>query len=275
MIFLQDAVLVRLVINALQGIKSSLAEIEKLSEAFCSSPADRTIHRVPRLWCRSLSTSALGKILKSIYHSGLLVFFLQKFVNFYLCEGQAVMTGNRDKEEEVEDLNNPKFAENLIRPLSKEVHHKNELGMCPPYSLVNQAFSIAVKKVLEGHFCAFGTLLASVRLRRAIKSPDTCAKVSDGAVNLMTAVHSEITVLEVYLHTKELRTHIESLGNICFPKFADLGLSRKDLTVDAKLEFHHFPRGADLLTYLYVQLRVSLIKLFLLFGFFPLFSSYF
>nr|XP_029116589.1 uncharacterized protein LOC105061295 isoform X2 [Elaeis guineensis] len=251
----KDAVLVRLVINALQGVKSALAEIEKLSAAFCSSPADRTIHRVPSLWCRSLSTNALGKILKSIYHSGLLVFFLQKFINFYLGESQAIMTENRDKDEEVEDLNNLKFAENLLRPLSKEVHHKNELGMHPPYSLVNQAFSVAVKKVLEGYFCAFGTLLASMKLRRAIKSPDACAKFSDGAVNLMLAVHSEITVLEVYLHTKELRTHIESLGNICFPKFADLGLSGKDLTVDAKLEFHNFPRGADLLTYLYVQLR--------------------
>ncbi|XP_038986939.1 uncharacterized protein LOC103722329 isoform X3 [Phoenix dactylifera] len=247
-----DAVLVRLVTNALQGVRSALAEIEKLSAAFCSSPADRTIHRVPSLWCRSLSTNALGKILKSIYRSGLLVFFLQKFINFYLCEGQAVMTENRDKEEEVEDLNNPKFAESLLRPLSKEVHHKNELGMYPPYSLVNQAFSVAVKKVLEGYFCAFDTLLASVKLRHA----NPCAKFSDGTVNLMTAVHSEITVLEVYLHTKELRTHIESLGNICFPKFADLGLSRKDLTVDAQLEFHNFPRGADLLTYLYVQLRV-------------------
>ncbi|XP_038986938.1 uncharacterized protein LOC103722329 isoform X2 [Phoenix dactylifera] len=246
-----DAVLVRLVTNALQGVRSALAEIEKLSAAFCSSPADRTIHRVPSLWCRSLSTNALGKILKSIYRSGLLVFFLQKFINFYLCEGQAVMTENRDKEEEVEDLNNPKFAESLLRPLSKEVHHKNELGMYPPYSLVNQAFSVAVKKVLEGYFCAFDTLLASVKLRHA----NPCAKFSDGTVNLMTAVHSEITVLEVYLHTKELRTHIESLGNICFPKFADLGLSRKDLTVDAQLEFHNFPRGADLLTYLYVQLR--------------------
>lgn len=184
------------------------------------------------------------------------------------------MTENRDKEEEVEDLNNPKFAENLLRPLSKEVRHKNELGMHPPYSLVNQAFSVAVKKVLEGYFCAFDTLLSSVKLRRAIKSPDACAKFSDGAVNLMTAVHSEITVLEVYLHTKELRTHIESLGNICFPKFVDLGLSREDLTVDAQLEFHNFPRGADLLTYLYVQLRVSLIKLFPPFGLFPVFSSY-
>lgn len=249
-----DAILVHLVMNALQGVKSALAEIEKLSAAFCSSPADRTIHRVPSLWCRSSSTNALGKILKSIYHSGLVVFFLQKFINFYLGGSQAVTVESGDKREEVEDLNHPKFAENLLRPLSKEVHHKNEMGMCPPYSLVNQAFSVAVKKVLEGYFCAFDTLLASVKLRRASNSADASAK-SSNAGNLLTVFHSEITVLEVYLHTKELRTHIESLGNICFPKFADLGLSREDLTVDAKLEFHNFPRGADLLTYLYVQLR--------------------
>ncbi|GMP91837.1 hypothetical protein CsSME_00042339 [Camellia sinensis var. sinensis] len=171
-----EASLVRLAMNALQGIESALITIENLCAAFCSDPADRTFHRIPSLWKRSSSTLALGKILKSI--------------------------GRSEAEENHND-------------------RKGEGGEHHPYSLVNQAFSVAVQKVLEGYICTLDTLFASVGLRRSSKTV-------------------EVTLLEVYLHTKELRIS-----------------SFEGLIAKANLEFHKFPRGGDLLTYLYTQLRVA------------------
>ncbi|OAY81384.1 Gamma-tubulin complex component 6 [Ananas comosus] len=227
-----DATLVRLALLALQGVKSAIVEIEEISSAFCSSPADRTSHRVPNLWCRSSSTNALGQILKSINHTALVVYFLQKFVNFYLFSSRKVAGESRNKIDE------------------DEVSYDNNVEVQPPYSLVNHAFSVAVKKVLEGYFCSLSTLLASVKLRR-LNAPSSITK---GKIGKTTTV-SEVTILEVYLHTEELRRLIQSLGNICFPKFADLDLWREDLNTDTNFEFHNFPKGADLLSYLYVQFR--------------------
>lgn len=224
----------RLALLALQGVKSAIVEIEEISSAFCSSPADRTSHRVPNLWCRSSSTNALGQILKSINHTALVVYFLQKFVNFYLFSSRKVAGESRNKIDE------------------DEVSYDNNVEVQPPYSLVNHAFSVAVKKVLEGYFCSLSTLLASVKLRR-LNAPSSITK---GKIGKTTTV-SEVTILEVYLHTEELRRLIQSLGNICFPKFADLDLWREDLNTDTNFEFHNFPKGADLLSYLYVQFRVS------------------
>jgi gamma-tubulin complex component 6 len=124
----------------------------------------------------------------------------------------------------------------------------------PPYSLMNQAFAAAVEKVLEGYFCSLNTLPASIKLRRSVGQTDRPSIIPDRA---SCNSSSEVTLLEVYLHTEELRRHIKSLGNICFPKFAGLSLSEEGLTTDAKLEFENFPRGTDLLSYLYVRLRVS------------------
>ncbi|KAL2945572.1 Cytochrome bd-II ubiquinol oxidase subunit 1 [Bienertia sinuspersici] len=69
-----EASLVRLVLNALQGVQSAVLSIEKLSALFCADPADRSSHRIPTLWNRSLSTCALGKMLKSIGCSGSLLY---------------------------------------------------------------------------------------------------------------------------------------------------------------------------------------------------------
>jgi gamma-tubulin complex component 6 len=119
---------------------------------------------------------------------------------------------------------------------------------------MNQAFAAAVEKVLEGYFCSLNTLPASVKLSRSVGQTNRPSIIPDRA---SCNSSSEVTLLEVYLHTEELRRHIKSLGNICFPKFAGLSLSEEGLTTDAKLEFENFPRGTDLLSYLYVRLRVS------------------
>ncbi|KAJ3696133.1 hypothetical protein LUZ60_001510 [Juncus effusus] len=190
-----DAALVRLALQALQGIKSSLLQIEEISDEFSSIRADNTYLTNPNFWYRSSSTRSLSQLLKSILQTGLKVYFLQKFTNYFL-------------------LINPSF------------------------SLVNQAFTVSVKKLLEGYFCAFDTLSASVKLRRGDKND-----------------YYGITLMEIYLHTEELRRYIESLGNICFPKFLGLDLNQEDLNTETLMDFNKFPKGADLLSYLYIQLR--------------------
>ncbi|XP_047066430.1 uncharacterized protein LOC124674425 [Lolium rigidum] len=227
-----DAALVRLALSALHGVKSSLDEIEELSVLFSSSPADRTSHRVANVWSRSSSTAAVGHILNSICSTGLAVFFLCKFVHFYLFQIREMKYGSREgHEHDVSDDTNTER---------------------PPYSLMNQAFAAAVEKVLEGYFCSLNTLPASVKLSRSVGQTSRPSIIPDRA---SCNSSSEVTLLEVYLHTEELRRHIKSLGNICFPKFAGLSLSEEGLTTDAKLEFENFPRGTDLLSYLYVRLR--------------------
>lgn len=226
-----DAGLVRLALHALHGVKSSLDEIEELSVLFSSSPADRTSHRVANVWSRSSSTTSVGHILKSICSTGLAVYFLCKFVQFYLFQSRETNCGSREgRDHELSD--------------DKDSEHP------PPYSLVNQAFAAAVEKVLEGYFCSLNTLPASIKLRRSVGKPDIPSTIPDGASS-----SSEVTLLEVYLHTEELRRHIKSLGNICFPKFAGLALCQEGLTTDANLEIENFPWGTDLLSYLYVHLR--------------------
>lgn len=235
----------RLAMYAMQGVESALISIEKLSAAFCSEPADRTFHRIPSLWTRASSTHALGNILSSIGCSGSRVFLLLKFVdyftNFISCENSA----SKDDSEVYEEKR-------------------------PSYSLVNQAFAVAVGKVLEGYMCALDTLYASVGFRRISRN--------DGAPSslvgcLTSVVHSEITLLELYLHTKDLRTQIEALANICNLHDVKLSLSVssvEDSIAKAALEFRNFHRGGDLLTYLYKQLQVSLDIKFLVSIFFQL-----
>ncbi|PUZ48491.1 hypothetical protein GQ55_7G248700 [Panicum hallii var. hallii] len=228
-----DNALVRLALHALYGVKSSLDEIDELFVLFSSNPADRTSNRVANVWSRSSSTMSVGHILKSIRSTGLAVFFLCKFVHFYLIQNRERNCAGRERHE-CEDSDDR----------DTEQHQ--------PFSLVNQAFAAAVEKVLEGYFCSLNTLPASVKLRRAADQSGMPSKISDGASCNST---SEVTLLEVYLHTEELRRHVKSLGNICFPKFAGLMLSQEGLNTEANVEFENFPRGSDLLSYLYVHLR--------------------
>ncbi|KAB2028136.1 hypothetical protein ES319_D05G078600v1 [Gossypium barbadense] len=242
-----EATLVRLALNALQGVESSLCSIEKLSAAFFSDPADRTFHQTPSLWYRSSSTHALGKILKSIGRSGFLVFLLHKFVEYF-----TNLNPNGNSFSLRKGWENSQAADNQNHGGHRV---KDEEG--PKYSLVNQAFSVAVGKVLEGYICALDTLYASVNVRRS-KSTEVSTGVSSGC--LTSVVYSGITLLEVYLHTKDLRTQIEALGNIC--NLYDLALcflesSFEELSYKATMGFHKFFRGGDLLSYLYTQVKVA------------------
>ncbi|CAK9149455.1 unnamed protein product [Ilex paraguariensis] len=220
--------LVRLGMNALQGMESAILSIEKLCAAFCCEPADRTFHRIPSLWNRSSSTLALANMLKSIGRSGCVILLLRKFIDYFAH--WSLNDNNSVKNRQV----------------------NSEGDSCPPYCLVNQAFAAAVGKVSNGYTLGLDTLYASVGLRRSSKT--------DSGVGCLTSVgHSEITLLEVYLHTKELRTQIEALGSICNVHDVALCFSVacfEDLSNRANSEFGNFPRGGDLLTYLYRQLKV-------------------
>lgn len=233
--------------NALQGVHSALISIEKISTAFCCDPADRTIHRIPSLWNWCSSTHAQGKILKSIGRSGFLVFLLCRFVDFF---------------------RNPNLDDKSLG-IQNHIDSEGQREEHPPYSLVNHAFSVAVGKILEGYMCALDTLYASVHLRHISDSVEFPLEACSSVGCLTTVVHSETTMLELYLHTKELRTQIEALGNICnlcavsssYPES-----SFEDLIPKSMLEFPSFFRGGELLTYLYTQLQVRFIYyLFILF----------
>ncbi|XP_020579862.1 uncharacterized protein LOC110024312 isoform X2 [Phalaenopsis equestris] len=231
-----ESSLVRLVINVLQGVKSAIVEIQKLSLSFCSSPANRNFHRVPSLWCRLSSTHALGRMLKSISHSGLLFFFLNEFVSYFLCTYHKTNSVRREN------------CENFLIPSNRE--GQIEMQECPPYSLVNQAFAVAIGKLLGGYICALNTLSQSIKLRRSVQCKGESLPIYQLEGTPTGAVNPDITFLEVYLHSKELRTQIEVLGSICFfQNFIEV------MDLDSIADFHKFPRGADLLTYLYIQLQ--------------------
>lgn len=243
----QEQSLVRLAMNALQGLESALISVEKLSAAFCSDPSDRTFHQIPSLWNRFSSTHALGKILRSIGCVGFLVFLLHKFVDHFTELGL---------DETCNQISNQLKLEKCKSNDDSEVRGKE----CARKSLVNQAFGVALRKILEGYTCALASLHVSVGLRRTSKVLDAHFHESSVEGCLMSVVHSEITLLEMYLHTRELRIQIEVLGNIC--NLHDIAncfssLPFQDLNDKASSEFCNFHRGGDLLTYLYTQLQVS------------------
>lgn len=236
----------RLALNALQGVESSIISIEKLSAAFCSDPADRTFHRIADLWSRSTSTHALGKILKSIGSYAYLVFLLKKFVEYFLnlnLDGTLNGMANLNvKASQSQDGNHSQRAE-------KD---------CFPFGLVNQAFAGALGKILDGYACGLDTLCSSVGLRRS-STVNLLPNEPTEIGCLSSVVHSKVTLLEVYLHTKELRTRIEALASLC--NLNDMGvcfsqLPFEALTAKAMTEFSNFPRGGELLTYLYKELQV-------------------
>ncbi|GLT60971.1 hypothetical protein SLA2020_337090 [Shorea laevis] len=239
-----EASLVRLALNAMHGVESALISIEKLSSAFCCDPADRTFHQIPSLWNRSSSTHALGKILRSIGCSGFSVLLLHDFVEYFMNLNLNLNRTSAGKQGENSEA------------LEKQNHFGNEEH--DQNSLVNQAFAVAVTKILEGYVHALDTIHASVGLRRSSKSMEVISCVPSGC--LTSVVHSEFTLLEVYLHTKELMTQIEALASIC--KLNDIAncfaiSSFEELIANATLTFRNFYRGADLLSYLYAQLKVA------------------
>ncbi|WZY98761.1 hypothetical protein YC2023_071090 [Brassica napus] len=236
-----ESSLVRLALNALQGVESSLISIEKLSSLLCSDPADRTTHTIPSLWHRLSSTDALGQILRKIGCFGSLVFLLHKFVDYFTSVKLDVETA-------VQGQGSYKVGEN------EEASNKSR------YTLVNQAFAIAVRKVLEGYISGLDTLCASIELRRASNIVDGSENRSSWRGCLTNVVHPKITLLEVFLHTRDLRTQIEALASICGLYDVSLSYCRSPwecLITEATVRFHGFYRGSDLLTYLYSQLKVA------------------
>ncbi|PWA48898.1 hypothetical protein CTI12_AA486760 [Artemisia annua] len=226
-----EASLVRLAMNALQGLESSLTSIDKLCKNFRSDPTDRTFHRIPSLWNQSVSTLALEKILTSLGRMGCEVFFLRKFINHFtnLNMDDATFRSNEQTESEAEASEHP------------------------PYSLVNQAFAVAVGDVLEGYIAALDTISSSVALRRSSNNDNMSSRGCLASVS-----HSEVTLLEVYLHTKELRNQIEVIGSICNVHKVACCFSLSPLEdLDTQTKFSDFPRGGNLLTYLYMELKVA------------------
>ncbi|KAL6502280.1 hypothetical protein OROHE_024708 [Orobanche hederae] len=227
--------LVRMAMNALQGVESALISIDKISAVLHCSSADRTAHRIPSLWTRCSSNVVVGNLLTSIGQSGFMIFILRRFVNYFT---NPDFIGARELEENAKD-------------------DSCEGGkISPHFSLINQAFAISVGKVVDGYVSALNTLSASVSLRHFLKTNNGGCLTSIG--------DSEITLLEVYLHTMELRTQIEALGNLCNVDHLTIGFpisSLEDLRAKADSEFAVFPRSdqtADpahsaLLKFLFIQ----------------------
>ena len=118
-----------------------------------------------------------------------------------------------------------------------------------------------MRKVLEGYISGLDTLCASVQLRRSSNMVDGSDRGPSSLGCLTNVVHPNIKFLEVFLHTRELRTQIEALANIC--DLYDVSLSYcgspwECLVTEATTRFHGFYKGSDLLTYLYSQLKVRL-----------------
>ncbi|XP_015158332.1 uncharacterized protein [Solanum tuberosum] len=225
-----ESSLVRLALDALQGVESALISIQKLSALFCFDSADRSFHHIPNLWTRTSSTLALGNLLKSIGHFGCLIFLLHKFVNHFTCLSLA---RNEDEVQKYDD------GDGVGCRMSN-------------HTLVNQAFAVSVAKILDGYTSSLNTLYASVNLRRRVKAKGGGCFTSVG--------HGEITLLEAYLHSAGLRTQMDVLGNIC--NMSDLALRYSELSLEeisakAFLEFNKFPRSGALLTFLYTQLKVA------------------
>ncbi|XP_004511289.1 uncharacterized protein [Cicer arietinum] len=213
---LSEASLVRLAMNGMQGVKTSLITIQNLSPIFSSHPLHTHTHSHStslHLWNRASTTHSLANILKTIASTGSLVFLLRHFVDYFT---------------------------------NMNVHQN---------TLVNQAFAVAVGKVLEGFISGLDTIHASLIFRRSSKHLDFSLSGC-----LKSVVHSEITLLELYLHTKQLRIQIEALASICNlqncpPCVSDTDF--EDLITKSTSQFSNFCRGGNLLTFLYAQLQVA------------------
>ncbi|KAH9322978.1 hypothetical protein KI387_017617, partial [Taxus chinensis] len=265
-----ESVLVRNALYALQGVESAVNNLEIISKAFCSQPADRSSHSISSLWHRMSSTNALGKLLHIIAHAGQIYCQLGKFVDYFLGKRskthETVVTSMNNKGDEIKGKRNRKLKKskgnkNKCWMSDEETVPEEDLASSPPFSLVNQAFAIALRCILQGYLAALNTLTASVAHRRSKKNDDRhqIAPVSSSEEGCLTSVVSqEITLLELYLHTGELQTHIQALGSICM--LADHKSVSEAVPVESDLAtkaFQDFPRGADLLTYLYNQLQVA------------------
>ncbi|XP_071730838.1 uncharacterized protein [Rutidosis leptorrhynchoides] len=140
-----------------------------------------------------------------------------------------------------------------------QAESKLEARSYPPYSLVNQAFTIAIKDILDGYIAALDTISSSVCFRRLSNNDKNMSSASTSGIGCLSIVgHSEITLLEVYLHTNELRNQTEVIGSICNVHNVARCFTLSPLEdFDTRTKFGDFPRGGNLLTYLYTELKVA------------------
>ncbi|KAI4368675.1 hypothetical protein MLD38_017207 [Melastoma candidum] len=244
---ISEASLVRLAMNALQGVQSAVISIEKLSVAFCTDPADRSFHQNSSLWNLSVSTHALGNALMAIGYSGCVVVLLSKFVDYF-----ASFNLNNAPQAHRDESSTGSNMCSALRDVNK--------GEQPPCSLVNQAFAVAVGKVLNGYKTALDTLCPSIGLRCSSGGSRSPMDVSCGVGCLTNVVLSDISFLDVYLHTKELRTQVEALGSICKlynGSACSPSSSLEHIIATGVAGFCNFPRSGYLLSYLYQQLQVA------------------
>jgi len=161
-------------------------------------------------------------------------------------------------------------------------------GGTSPHCLVNQAFAGAVRTIMQGKLASLNTLGASVVHRRQNTvsgwAGGEFVQVSeDTDPGLIFGFGlGDITLLELYLHTSRLREQFQALAAVCMIDGGIYSTGKYDNRADPEhaTERRHgdegalppaagnqcitvgcapkpFPRGADLLTYLYEKLSES------------------
>jgi len=162
-------------------------------------------------------------------------------------------------------------------------------GGTSPHCLVNQAFAGAVRTIMQGKLASLNTLGASVVHRRQNTvsgwAGGEFVQVSeDTDPGLIFGFGlGDITLLELYLHTSRLREQFQALAAVCMIDGGIYSTGKYDNRADPEhaTERRHgdegalppaagnqcitvgcapkpFPRGADLLTYLYEKLSVCM-----------------
>ncbi|KAI5066435.1 hypothetical protein GOP47_0019059 [Adiantum capillus-veneris] len=278
---IREADLVSRCLYALQGIPVAVKELQLLAKFFYGQVADRSLHRLPSLWQRSLSTKALGKLLFVIVQAGWVRCQLDEFVHFFLdskSQGASISQLHRDLHSQTGSSDSRQGKKGKKKnKIRQKVNNTGErdLGLSPPYSLVNQAFAKAVKSILQGHLAALNTLTDSVIHRRSSDGSHLfmfpCSDEHPGAVIGLPVC--DMTLLELHLHTHILRVQLQALASVCLYKgtakaagsqewdehggwstgrdFVDFEKSSGSVIMD----FTSFPRGANLLSFLYRQLQ--------------------
>lgn len=293
---MQESDLVRDAIYALQGLPAAVRKLERLSRVYCTSSADKSAQFLSTLWTRSVTASALGKVLSVVARAGHVRCQLDAFVTFFLDDRVdpygdnapklSRKTNKKKKRVAVEINETEKLERSGIGPADAPISSEKKV---PRHCLVNQAFAAAIKGILRGHSAAINTLASSVSLRRDLETGGSCRGRELGEQDpgpVLGFGSRDISLLEFYLHTRELRVQLHALAFICLKREGKSFVGRtisdpcleEDLA-DAKdhevelgtgngrksngkgdplvQSFEEFPRGADLLTYLYDRLTVG------------------
>ncbi|KAL3682125.1 hypothetical protein R1sor_000147 [Riccia sorocarpa] len=302
----EESDLVRDALYALQGLPSAVKKLDRLARSYSATSADKSSQFLNTLWARSVSAAALGKLLSVLARAGQLRCQLDAFVGFFLdggfderdrsennpqCPTKSKKKKKKRKKEEKDGSSDGEKEATARQPSDTSNACDRKPQLLSSRCLVNQAFATAVKTVLRGHSAALNTLNASVHVRR-LKDP--CAhgfkaenvREQDPGPVIGYGSHNT-TLMEFYLHTRELRVQLQALAYICLRRHGTKFVGRVvadennlDKSSGAKpdnkaqgvgsrshvqsdyarknngdtSDFEDFPRGADLLTYLYEQL---------------------